>query len=513
MGKEERDMKRVAGILLPITALPSPYGIGGFSEEAYRFVDWLKKAGQTVWQILPLGPTGYGDSPYQSFSSYAGNPYMISLRALCEKGLLTEEECGDESLWAREDRVEYAKLYQTRYPLLRRAYDRWRERKGKGEEEAVARTRMPWLEDYALFMSLKYENKGASFDLWEDDVRLHKKSALKKAALRLEKEVLLWKMQQYFFFKQWTALKKYANDNGISIIGDLPIYVACDSADVWAFADQFLLDEKSRPIEVAGCPPDAFTADGQLWGNPLYRWDKMREDGYAWWCRRMKAASTLYDVVRLDHFRGFEAYYTIPAGRKNARRGKWKKGPGMELFETFRKKIGDIPIIAEDLGFLTPAVHEMLAASGYPGMKVVQFAFGDPTYESEYLPHTYPKNCVAYAGTHDNETITGWLGEADEVTRKQATAYFRLTKEEGFAWGVIRSMMASPANTVVFQMQDFIGLGNEARINEPSTLGDNWRWRIRGECLNDWLAGLIRKSTETYYRIPIEKGEKTEKKC
>lgn len=496
--------RRRSGILMPIFSLPSPYGIGTFGTAAYDFVDFLKTAGQSYWQILPLGPTTFGDSPYQAYSTFAGNPYFIDLETLCEEGYLTKAECDGQDFGSNADDIDYSKLYRGRLILMKKAQSRFFADIPADYEEFCKKNAF-WLKDYALFMAIKYENKGASFDRWPDELRLRDKAALRKASARLKDEIALWKMQQYFFFKQWTALKKYANDNGISIIGDLPIYVACDSADVWASPEQFRLDANCRPTHVAGCPPDAFTADGQLWGNPLYDWEKMKEDGYAWWCRRMKAASTLYDVVRLDHFRGFEAYYTIPAGRKNARRGKWEKGPGLALFETFKRKIGDIPIIAEDLGFLTPAVHKMLADSGYPGMKVAQFAFGNPDYESEYLPHTYPKNCVAYAGTHDNETILGWLDNADAVTVKQATAYFRLTEKEGLAWGVIRSMMASPANTVIFQIQDFIGLGNEARINEPSTLGKNWRWRIRPECINDWLAGLICKSTKVYYRTPNEK--------
>ena len=492
---------------MPIFSLPSPYGIGTFGKEAYRFADFLEKAGQSYWQILPLGPTTFGDSPYQAYSTFAGNPYFIDLEMLCQDGYLTKEECDAVNFGACKDDIDYAKLHKGRLALMKKALPRFLANT-PADFDAFCKKNAFWLKDYALFMALKYENKGASFDLWPAELRLRKKAALQKATERLADDILLWKMQQYFFFTQWTALKAHANEKGISIIGDLPIYVACDSADVWAAPDQFLLDENCRPTHVAGCPPDAFTADGQLWGNPLYDWAKMRNDGYAWWCRRMKAASTLYDVVRLDHFRGFEAYYTIPAGRKNARRGKWQKGPGLELFATFKKKLGDIPIIAEDLGFLTEDVHEMLAASGYPGMKVAQFAFGNPDYESEYLPHTYPKNCVAYAGTHDNETILGWLKNADAITRKQASAYFRLTKEEGEAWGVIRSMMVSPANTVIFQMQDFIGLGNEARINEPSTLGKNWRWRIHPDCINDWLAGLILKSTQTYFRTTFKKVEK-----
>ncbi len=500
--------RRRSGVLMPIFSLPSPYGIGTFGKAAYDFVDFLKKAGQSYWQILPLGPTTFGDSPYQAYSTFAGNPYFIDLETLCEEGYLTKEECDAIDFGSDPDDIDYSKIYQGRLALMKKAQKRFFANVPDDYEEFCKKNAY-WLKDYAIFMAIKYENDGASFHKWEEGLRLRKRADMMKAALRLKKEIALWKMQQYFFFKQWTALKKYANDGGISIIGDLPIYVACDSADVWASPDQFVLDENCKPTLVAGCPPDAFTANGQLWGNPLYNWEKMKEDGYSWWCRRMKAASTLYDVVRLDHFRGFEAYYTIPAGRKTARRGKWQKGPGMELFRTFKKRIGDIPIIAEDLGFLTPAVHKMLQESGYPGMKVAQFAFGNPDYESEYLPHTYPRNCVAYAGTHDNETIVGWLKNADKITAKQATAYFRLTKEEGASWGVIRSMMASPANTVIFQIQDFIGLGNEARINEPSTLGKNWRWRIRPECINDWLAGLILKSTALYFRLPEKTKEET----
>ena len=500
--------RRRSGILMPIFSLPSPYGIGTFGKAAYGFVDFLKKAGQSYWQILPLGPTTFGDSPYQAYSTFAGNPYFIDLEMLCEEGYLEKAECDAVDFGAKADDIAYGNLYHGRRELMKKVFVRFIE-KIPSDFNSFCRKNAFWLHDYALFMALKDENQGASFDCWPDDIRLRKRAALKAAEVRLNQDILLWKMQQYFFFKQWTALKKYANDSGIAIIGDLPIYVAYDSADVWASPKQFLLDEDGKPTHVAGCPPDAFTADGQLWGNPLYDWEKMKEDGYAWWCSRMKAASTLYDVVRLDHFRGFEAYYTIPAGRKNARRGKWQKGPGMALFNTFKEKLGDIPIIAEDLGFLTEGVYEMLAESGYPGMKVAQFAFGDPDHESEYLPHTYPKNCVAYAGTHDNETILGWLENADAITAKQATAYFRLTEKEGAAWGMIRSLMACSANTVIFQMQDFIGLGNEARINEPSTLGANWRWRIHADCINDWLAGLILNSTKLYYRTPpAKKSEK-----
>ncbi len=329
--------RRRSGILLPIFSLPSPYGIGTLGKEAYDFVDFLKKAGQSYWQILPLGPTTFGDSPYQSYSTFAGNPYFIDLEFLCKENYLTKEDCEAEDFGADPEDIDYSKLYQNRLKLMRKALPAFL-KNIPADYAAFCKKNAFWLEDYALFMALKYENKGASFDLWESELRLRKRSALKAAKIRLEKEIVLWKMQQYFFFSQWKALKKYANDKGIFIIGDLPIYVAGDSADVWASPDQFVLDENCKPIEVAGCPPDAFTADGQLWGNPLYNWEKMREDGYAWWCRRMKAASILYDVVRLDHFRGFEAYYAIPAGRKNARKGKWKRDRAWSFLKRFVKK-------------------------------------------------------------------------------------------------------------------------------------------------------------------------------
>ncbi len=491
--------RRRAGILMPIFSLPSPYGIGTIGKAAYDFVDFLADAGQSYWQILPLGPTGYGDSPYQAYSTYAGNPYFIDLTMLCEAGYLTKAECDAVDFGDNYDDIDYGKLYHGRFPLFRKALPRFLENT-PANFEAFCKKNVSWLDDYALFMSLKNENGGASFDKWEKDLMLHKRSAVKAAAERLSEDVLYWKMLQYFFYMQWGKLKAYANKKGISIIGDVPIYVSPDSADVWANADQFLLDEMRKPIKVAGCPPDAFTADGQLWGNPLYRWDKMKEDGYAWWCKRMKAAAGLYDVIRFDHFRGFEAYYTIPYGRKNARKGKWEQGPGIEFFNTLHKKISGLCIIAEDLGFLTEGVYKLLADTGYPGMKVLQFAFGDPMTDGEYLPHNYPRNCVAYTGTHDNETILGWLGTAEKKTVKNAERYLRLNSAEGKNWTVMKAVLASPANTVILQMQDFLGLDNKARVNEPSTLGKNWRWRVRSECLNSWLSNIILGTATVYFR-------------
>ena len=493
--------RRRCGILMPVFSLPSPYGIGSLGKAAFDFVDFLEAAGQSYWQILPLGPTGYGDSPYQAYSTFAGNPYFIDLELLCQSGYLRKEECDAIDFGKNPDEIDYGKLYNGRFPLFKKALARFKERIPE-DFEAFCKKQSAWLTDYALFMALKDENGGASFDKWEDDLKLHKRAALKKAEERLADEVLYWKMLQYFFYQQWNALKAYANKKGISIIGDVPIYVSPDSADVWASPEQFQLDENRKPIKVAGCPPDAFTADGQLWGNPLYRWDKMKEDGYAWWCKRLKAASKLYDVIRFDHFRGFEAYYTIPYGRKNARKGAWEKGPGIDFFKTIHEKLGKLDIIAEDLGFLTEGVYELLRETGYPGMKVIQFAFGAKMTDSEYLPHNFPKNCVAYTGTHDNETILGWLGSANAKTVKNVERYFRLHKDEGKNWAIMKGALATPANTVILQMQDFLGLDNRARVNEPSTLGKNWRWRVRSECINSWLANLILGAATIYFRTP-----------
>ncbi len=498
--------RRRAGILMPIFSLPSPYGIGTMGRAAFDFVDFLKDAGQSYWQILPLGPTGYGDSPYQSYSTFAGNPYLIDLELLCQVGFLYKEECDAVDFGKNLEDIDYGKLYHGRFPLFKKALPRFKKRIPE-DFEPFCRKNNFWLQDYALFMALKDENGGVSFDKWESALKLHKRAALKKAEERLEDEILYWKMLQYFFFKQWNELKAYANKNGISIIGDVPIYVSPDSADVWGAPEQFLLDEDRKPIKVAGCPPDAFTADGQLWGNPLYRWDKMKEDGYAWWLKRMKAASQMYDVIRFDHFRGFEAYYTIPYGKKNAKKGTWEKGPGIEFFNAIHAKLGKLDIIAEDLGFLTEGVYQLLRDTGYPGMKVMQFAFNDPMAENEYLLHNHVKNCVVYTGTHDNEPIIGWLKNCKLGVRRNIERYFRMHKDEGRNWAVMKTALSSPANTVILQMQDYLGLGNEARINEPSTLGKNWRWRIKRECLNPWLAGIILGCTVSYVRAPADAKE------
>ena len=468
---------RSSGVLLHISSLPSPGGIGTMGSAAYKFVDFLKKAGQRYWQILPVCPTGFGDSPYQSFSSFAGNPYFIDLETLVRKKLLKKEELIEYDACEDASHVNYEKLYNTRFPLLRIAYGRFIE-KINNDFFNFCRKEQYWLDDYALFMAIKNEKKGASFDVWENGLKFRRKGALDAARRRLGREIGFYKFMQYEFSLQWSALKKYANDNGILIIGDLPIYVARDSADVWTNPHAFLLDENLAPKLVAGCPPDAFSDDGQLWGNPLYNWKYLRTHGYDFWCRRIERQEQFYDVLRIDHFRAFESFYAIPAEDKNARRGEWKKGPGMSLFNAIKKRVGNLDIIAEDLGFITPEVAKLLRDSGYPGMKVLLFAF-DSREESNYLPHTYKnRNSVVYVGTHDNDTAEGWMKTANPDDVAYAKRYLGLNAKEGYAWGLIRGAAASISDIAIYTMQDLLSLGNEARMNTPSTSKGNWSWRL-----------------------------------
>ena len=397
---------RASGILLPVSSIPSAYGSGSFSKEAYEFVDFLEKAGQSYWQILPLGPTGYGDSPYQSFSTFAGNPYYIDFEELIEEGLLTKEQCEECDWGGSEAYVDYEKIYKSRFRVLKEAFDNSRLEDNEDFQAFVAENAF-WLSDYSLYMAVKDSYKGKSWSEWDGDIRLRKPEAIEKYAEKLKEEILFYEFQQYLFDTQWRKLKKYANDKGVKIIGDIPIYVALDSADTWANPELFQLDENRRPTGVAGCPPDAFSATGQLWGNPLYKWDYHKETEYAWWIQRISYCYKLYDVVRIDHFRGFDEYYNIPFGDTTAEFGRWEKGPGYDLFKVMKKKIGNKPVIAEDLGFLTPTVNQLLKKSSYPGMKVLQFAF-DSREESDYLPHNYTANSVVYTGTHDNDTTVGW---------------------------------------------------------------------------------------------------------
>lgn len=490
---------RTCGVLLPITSLPSKYGIGCFSREAYEFVDKLKAAGQKNWQILPLGPTGYGDSPYQSFSTFAGNPYYIDLEQLIEEGLLTEEECEACDFGDNDRYVDYEKIYFGRFPILRKAFERFmpdEEFAGFCEENAY------WLEDYSLYMAVKDANGGKSWIEWEEGLRNRQPEALEQAREELKDDIAFYRFQQYEFMKQWTALKSYANDQGIRIIGDIPIYVAFDGADTWANPEMFQFTEENLPSAVAGCPPDAFSATGQLWGNPLYKWEYHKKQGYEWWMRRVKYCFELYDIVRIDHFRGFDAYYSIPYGDKTAENGHWEEGPGYDLFRTMKEKLGDLPIIAEDLGFLTDSVMKLLKDTGYPGMKVLQFAF-DSRDESDYQPHLYTNNCVVYTGTHDNDTVLGWDQAISDADRTYAREYMRNEGSEGeqLAWDFICTALRSVADMAIIPIQDYLALGSEARINTPSTLGDNWKWRMLPEEFTDELAKRMRRAAKLYGRI------------
>ena len=498
---------RTSGVLMPISSIPSPYGIGTMGKQARKFVDFLVKGGQKYWQILPICPTSYGDSPYQSFSSFAGNPYFIDLEYLCKDKLLTKKECESFQWGSNLKYVDYGIMYESRYALLRKVYARFTKKEPQ-DFEKFCENEKQWLDDYALFMALKDANGGQAWSNWDKSLRLREKKAMEEATEKYSEEIRFYKMLQYLFYQQWNALKTYANEAGIEIIGDVPIYVAGDSADVWANPDQFYLDENLEPIEVAGCPPDAFSDDGQLWGNPLFRWDVMKKDGYTWWTRRIKAMSELYDIIRIDHFRGFDSFYAIPAKDDTAKNGQWKQGPGMDLFCELEKKLGKLPIIVEDLGFLTPSVHKLLKDSGFPGMKVIQFAF-DSREESDYLPHTYTNHCVVYTGTHDNDTVMGWMKTAPKASVKYAKEYLNLTKEEGYNWGMMRAAWSSVADMAIVPMQDILGLGSEARINTPSTLGNNWKWRATPEQIDAKVAKKLYHYMQMYGRV--DKDIKTKK--
>lgn len=493
---------RASGILMPITSLPSKWGVGTLGAEARSFIDFLKASGQTYWQILPIGPTSYGDSPYQSFSSFAGNPYLIDLDDLVAEGLLKKSDFSRIGWGKDPECVDYGKLYKKRFDVLRKAVNNLVSTRYSEFCEFCANEDW-WLNDYAFFMSIKAHNNGAAWTEWPDDLRMRNWDVLRAFDEEHVEEMTFWRGVQFLFNEQWQRFKGQAEAAGIKIIGDLPIYVAGDSVDAWAAPDQFQLDEKCEPIEVAGCPPDGFSADGQLWGNPLYDWDRMADDGYEWWMRRISYQYKFYDVLRIDHFRGFESYYAIPAGNKTAAGGRWKQGPGIRFFHTLKAKLGDRAIIAEDLGFLTSEVHEMLRESGYPGMKVLQFAFDSRDGGAEnYLPYKYPANSVAYVGTHDNDTAVGWLKTAPKDDVAMAREYLHLDKKEGEAWGLMRTIWASASDTVIVTMQDLLELGSDARINTPSTLGGNWVWRAKEGFATPELAARIHRQAELYRRLP-----------
>ena len=528
---EEGIIMRESGILMPVSSLPGPYGIGCFGAEALKFVDFLAAAGQHIWQLLPLSPTGYGDSPYQSCSAFAGNPYFIDLDALKADGLLTAAQLKAEPWGTDPLSVDYGTLYTSRYKVLRAAYAAWREKYAgrfgcahyyPDDYYAFTLTNESWLNDYAMYMALKTANGMKSWAEWPREYRLRDAGALAEFAAGQEEEIGFWKFLQYEFAVQWKKVKDYANEKGIKILGDIPIYVSADSVDAWVGGELFELDAQGGFARVAGCPPDYFSADGQLWGNPLYNWPYHKQTGYAWWVRRVRHALGIYDLLRIDHFRGFDTYWAIPAGSPTARTGKWENGPGMDLFRALEAALGKLPIIAEDLGDLVPSVRKLLADSTFPGMKVLQFAFGGG--DNEYLPHNHVKNSVVYPGTHDNTTLTDWWVNAAPAKEKaNAAAYLHLTpckptakevaavRTDAARIALLRAALGSVADRAIIPMADWLGLGAEAHLNTPGKLGGNWAWRAAEGFDTALLAGRIEAECAVYCRAkePVEKEEKT----
>ena len=539
---KKQTFDRSAGVLMSISSLPSDYGIGTMGKAAYEFADFVRACNHKYWQVLPIGSTTYGDSPYQSYSAFAGNPYFIDLDMLAEDGLLlksdmlavdwgdgkvpvhiSEEEAGNGNFTQNTDiglgnecYVSYEKMYQNRFAVLRKAFESYKAVRSESRVKLAAglpeykkydnfiRDNADWIENYALFMAVKDRFDGVAWNEWAEDIRLRWSNAMDYYRRELYYEIEFYSYLQFVFMKQWKKLKNYANINGIEIIGDIPIYVAFDGADTWASPELFQFDEENNPVAVAGCPPDDFSATGQLWGNPLYNWDYHKKTGYDWWIKRIRHCFKLYDVVRIDHFRGFDEYYSIPYGDKTAVNGSWKKGPGMDLFHTIEKKIGRKSVIAEDLGYITDTVRKLVADSGFMGTKVLEFAFDtrDTGSAREYLPHNYIENCVAYTGTHDNETLVGWWQEVDDEGRKKARDYLcdYYTPADKMYIPLIGVIMRSNAKICIVPIQDYLGLDNKSRMNTPSSVGSNWRWRVDSKELNKTLAKEIKAITVRYER-------------
>ncbi|MDD5849987.1 MAG: 4-alpha-glucanotransferase [Firmicutes bacterium] len=512
---------RKAGILFPISSLPSRFGIGCFSKEAYDFVDFLAKAGQSVWQILPLGPTGFGDSPYQSASAFAGNPYFVDPVTLIEEGYLTWDEANSLSFGTDPSRVDYGALYENRMKLLSLAARRFFAADDPKEREAYRaflKKQWYWLDDYAMFQMLKKVNDQKCWTEWETPYLERDREVLRTMETQHAEELDLHLFVQYEFQKQWDRLHAYAREKGVEIVGDMPYYVALDSADAWAHPECFDFDEDHQPVRVAGCPPDAFSPTGQLWGNPVYNWTGMKQDRYAWWIRRLQRNYELMDVIRIDHFNGFDSYYAVPAQEETAENGELKKGPGIAFFREVKKQLGDVRIIAEDLGTITPSTEKLLAQTGFPGMKVLQYAF-DWTEYSYYMTHNHIRNCVVYTGTHDNKTTLEWIEECSDHDRDLARRYIHSENTDygAFVWDFIREAYRSVADLCIVPLQDYLVLGKEARINTPGTQGGNWQWRLLPNVLSDALAQSIHALAKLYCRIPPkeepakEKKEKTKK--
>ena len=494
--------ERSSGILFHPTSLPGKYGIGTLGKEAYAFIDFLKKSRQKLWQIFPLGPTGYGDSPYQSFSSFAGNPYLIDFDLLIEAHLLSEEDLRDVFFGNNEEYIDYGAIYNQKYPLLRKAYENFKSSDNHEMRENLEhfkRENASWLNDYSLYISLKNHFNGLPWNEWAHDIKNREHGAMEHYKNELADDIEYHNFIQFLFFKQWGDVKRYANENGIKIIGDIPIFVAADSSDAWANPEIFLFDEERKPVKVAGVPPDYFSATGQLWGNPLYNWQKLKETNYSWWVERVRANLSTCDIIRIDHFRGFEAYWAVPYGDDTAINGQWEPGPGIDLFNAIKSQLGELPIIAEDLGLMTQGVIDLREATGFPGMKILGFAF-DSGEENDYLPHTYTKNCVVYTGTHDNDTLIGWFQKAKEEDRQFARDYLNSRSDDEIHWDAIRGAWSSVASMAISPVQDFLGLGSEARINTPGVAAGNWQWRLRHGVLTDELAERIAKLTRVYSR-------------
>jgi len=489
---------RSSGILLPVSSLPSRYGIGTVGKEACEFVDFLKSCGQRYWQILPVGPTGYGDSPYQSFSAYAGNPYLIDLEGLVEDGLLKHKEIQGAGFAENPDLIDYGDLFEKRFLLLDKAVSRLPS--DDPGFTAFCGANSDWLPNYALFMAIKFEKEMRSLHYWPDKFRIYDKKNMAHISSMLKEKVHYWTVLQFLFYRQWAALKKYANDSGIDIIGDVPIYVSYDSSDLWADYRLFQVNKDREMSFLSGCPPDYFNSKGQFWGNPLYDWSYHRKHGYDWWIKRLKHAAKMFDVVRIDHFRGFSSYYSIPAESESAIIGKWRKGPGKEFVQKIKKELPDLMIIAEDLGFITPSARELLKFSEFPGMKVLQFAFGD-SIDNEYLPHNHEKNSIVYTGTHDNTTTTGWVKTAPSSQLKFAKNYFKIRKESKLTEEIVKAAMGSVGGICIIPIQDWLELGVEARINTPSVPEGNWRFRVRKSMLSTELAKKVLKVTKSTDRL------------
>ncbi len=512
------NLPRCSGVLLHPTCFPSLSGIGDFGPEAFRFVDQLAAAGQTIWQMLPLGPTGYGDSPYQLFSAFAGNPLFISLEPLVHGELLSNRDFESAPRFPL-DSVDYERVSQWKLPLLAKAYRAFREERSAADQRAFENfcaKEAAWLDDYALFTALKNAfGPEKDWTAWDKDLVKRKPDALIRWRAKLTEEVECQKYWQFEFYRQWHALRKHSQDRGVRLMGDIPIYVAHDSSDVWAHPEHFCLDERGRPAAISGVPPDYFSATGQLWGNPIYRWAEMRHSDFAWWTERFHAMFRLFDIVRLDHFRGFQAYWEVPAGEHTAVHGRWVEGPGAPLFRAVRKQLGELDIVAENLGVITPEVEAMRHEFGFPGMSILQFAFGADPQACSFRPHNYERDVFAYTGTHDNDTIMGWWNSeggdstrtSDDVRREKAfTLEYLGPSSEPMHWKMIRTLLASVARAAIVPMQDILGLGSESRMNKPATLGGNWRWRMRPDAFTREHQARLRDLAAAYGRIPGDAG-------